>query len=105
MHCSRFGEKSVLLAMLTIDVGPQHRARLACVDRAFRRACAAHATTCLRRRTELVVPFIAWERYVAGAERCLAKHAAALRPVHVHFKVLRREAAVGAVLIRCSKLL
>ena len=66
------------------------RARLACVDRAFRQFCAEHATTSLRRHTELAVPFHAWQGYVGGAERCLAQHAAALETVHVHFKVLRR---------------
>ncbi len=73
--------------MPTINAAPERRARLACVDRAFRRACAAHATTCLRRPTELVVPLVLWERYVSGAERCLAQHTAALRTVHVHFEV------------------
>jgi len=71
-----------------------HRARLACVDRAFRRACAAHATTCLRRDTQLVVPWNGWERYVGGVERCLAQHAAALRTVHVHFEVPRRYSVI-----------
>ena len=93
--------QSLLLAMLTINAAAQHRARLACVDRAFRRACAAHATTVLRRPTELVVPWNAWEQYVGGVERCLVQHAAALRTVHVHFEVPRRWSPIP----RCSRIL
>jgi len=33
---------------------------------------------------------LSWERFVGGAERWLADHAAALQIVHLHFKVLRR---------------
>ncbi len=66
--------------------GLVRRARLACVNRAFRWFCARHAAR-LRQHTEVSVPFRGWERYVRGASRWLAWHAMTLRTVRVRFEV------------------
>ncbi len=65
------------------------RARLAAVSRAFRLFCGSHAT-CMRRRTELAVPFESWDVYSRGAARWVAWHAATLRAVHIGFEVCQR---------------
>ncbi len=76
------------LQQAMLPVALLRRARLACVDRAFRRFCAQHATH-MRQHTEVIEPVQSWDLYVVGVSRWLAWHAIALETVHVRFEVRR----------------
>jgi len=78
------------------------RARLACVDRAFREFCARHAT-CMRQHTELVVPFGSLQEYMDGVGPWLDGHAGTLQSVRVHFPV--RRILLKCLLLQGDKLL
>jgi len=75
------------------------RARLACVDQAFRRFCARHAAR-ERKQTTVVVPFEAWTAYMSGVSRWLGLQRRSLRAVHLTFEV--HDCALKSLIVRAA---